>query len=76
MDTTWSYTSYKREPWCDAEDRKIYRIHFARHLDMLNGPLSWERVTILIAARKISAAIRAIIDSGKNPIEFHDKAVN
>jgi len=76
MDTTWGYTSYNREPWRDADGRKVYRVHFARHLDMGNNPLSWERVTVMIAARKIGAAIKAIISSGKDPMEFHDKAVN
>lgn len=73
--TNWGWTSYKRTGWIHASNRRIYSANFmAVGLD--ENELGYAKCRVMFAALHPILALRAIVDSGKDPLDFDDTVIN
>lgn len=72
--TPWSYGHYKRTHWIDEDGRRLYYGHFIK--DPCVPGEGHETCKIGFWARRPVLAMRAIIASGKDPIEFNGQDIN
>ena len=71
--TEWGWTSYRRTGWVKVgSEHRQYIGHFTR-LDSLT---SWTRATIRFWAHRPIIALRAICESGNDPIAYHNQNIN
>jgi len=68
----WGWTSYKRLGWADKQGRRLYEAH----LRSFDGPMGFSTCTIRFWARRPIIALRTIVNSGKDPVTFHEKEIN
>jgi hypothetical protein len=67
----WGWTSYKRLGWANKQGQRLYEAHLRS-----DGPRGFATCTIRFWARRPIIALRNIVNSGKDPIEFHQKEIN
>jgi hypothetical protein len=71
MKNDWGYTSYEHTGWANDNDKKCYHARF-----MKIHPDGYETCRMYFYASRPILALRAICNSGKNPIEYDNAEVN
>ena len=71
----WGWTSYRRTGWCDGYGNQLYRARLTTRGDA-DPDDTWDECIIVFCAKRPVLALRAICDSGTNPLEFHGKFVD
>lgn len=68
----WGWERYERTYWQREDGRKLYIGHFRSS----NDPNAWTLTQIKFWARQPVVAMKAICQSGKDPLEFQNQVVN
>lgn len=74
QDGTWAILRYERTLLRQDDGLKLYVGHFCRGEYLSRD--GWEECTVMFWARRPVLAMRAIVQSGKNPAEFAGQEVN
>ncbi len=68
----WGWTSYKREPWAREDGRRLYTFNMRSDV----STLEFQFCTLRFWAKRPMVAIKEILASGKDPLEFDGKTIN
>ena len=68
----WGWTSYRREGWTRDDGRRLYTFRLRSD----TTTLGFQTCTVQFWAKRPMLAIRAVINSGRDPLTYHGTAIN
>jgi hypothetical protein len=76
--TNWGWTSYEKLGWVTVDEHGDHPMYYARFTGYVpDGNIHhYWKAYVRFYARRPVLALRAIVESGKNPTDFADEVIN